>query len=401
MMTHKERMLKAARGEWPDQLPWVPRIDLWHNANSLRGTLPSRYRRDATLDEIADDLGGGWHKLVPEFLKLRTPDDDVDRGLGIFRLRGMPYRAELTGVEREVKREGDTTRVTYHTAVGSVSYASVYTEEMRRNGVSITWITEHVIKAPKDYKVVGHIFRNIRIHPDYDNYLEFQRRVGDKGFAPAFGNSGAGPMQHIMRDFLDATKFYMEMYDHPRELKALCEDMEPFFDQMFKVLADCPAEVVFFGANYDEMITYPPFFKEHILPYLQKFADLLHSQGKLLVCHCDGENQGLLDLMAESGMDIAEAICPQPMTKVTVTDVKKAFKGKITIFGGIPSVVLLENSMSDEEFERYLKRLFQEIAPGDRFILGVSDTTPPDAKFERLFRITGMVNEWGRLPMRT
>ena len=105
--------------------------------------------------------------------------------------------------------------------------------------------------------------------------------------------------------------------------------------------------------------------------------------------------------MAESGMDIAEAICPQPMTKVTVTDVKKAFKGKITIFGGIPSVVLLENSMSDEEFERYLKRLFQEIAPGDRFILGVSDTTPPDAKFERLFRITDMVNEWGRLPMRT
>jgi hypothetical protein len=399
-MTHKERMLKAARGEWPDQLPWVPRIDLWHNSNSLRGTLPSRYRRDATLDEIADDLGGGWHKLVPEFLKLRTPDDDVDRGLGIFRLRGMPYRAELTGVEREVKREGDTTRVTYHTAAGSVSYASVYTEEMRRNGVSITWITEHVIKAPKDYKVVGHIFRNIRIHPDYDNYLEFQRRVGDKGFAPAFGNSGAGPMQHIMRDFLDATKFYMEMYDHPRELKALCEDMEPFFDQMFKVLADCPAEVVFFGANYDEMITYPPFFKEHILPYLQKFADLLHSKGKLLVCHCDGENQGLLDLMAESGMDIAEAICPQPMTKVSVTDVKRAFKGKITIFGGIPSVVLLENSMSDEEFERYLKRLFQEIAPGDRFILGVSDTTPPDAKFERLFRITDMVNEWGRLPMR-
>jgi len=291
--------------------------------------------------------------------------------------------------------------VTYHTAAGSVSYASIYTEEMRRNGVSITWITEHVIKMPKDYKVVGHIFRNIRIHPDYDNYLEFQRRVGDKGFAPAFGNSGAGPMQHIMRDFLDATKFYMEMYDHPRELKALCEDMEPFFDQMFKVLADCPAEVVFFGANYDEMITYPPFFKEHILPYLQKFADLLHSQGKLLICHCDGENQGLLDLMAESGMDIAEAICPQPMTKVKVTDVKKAFKGKITIFGGIPSVVLLENSMSDEEFERYMKRLFQEIAPGDRFILGVSDTTPPDAKFERLFRITDMVNEWGRLPMRT
>jgi hypothetical protein len=88
------------------------------------------------------------------------------------------------------------------------------------------------------------------------------------------------------------------------------------------------------------------------------------------------------------------------MTKVTITDVKKAFKGKVTIFGGIPSVALLENSMSDREFESFMKLLFREIAPGDRFILGVSDTTPPDAKFERLLRITEMVRDWGKLPMK-
>lgn len=47
-----------------------------------------------------------------------------------------------------------------------------------------------------------------------------------------------------------------------------------------------------------------------------------------------------------------------------------------------------------------MRGLFNEIAPGDRFILGVSDTTPPDAKFERLLRITEMVREWGELPMK-
>jgi len=47
-----------------------------------------------------------------------------------------------------------------------------------------------------------------------------------------------------------------------------------------------------------------------------------------------------------------------------------------------------------------MKNLFQEIAPGDRFILGVSDTTPPDAKFERLLRITEMVKGCGTLPMK-
>ena len=62
-------------------------------------------------------------------------------------------------------------------------------------------------------------------------------------------------------------------------------------------------------------------------------------------------------------------------------------------------MALLENSMTDTEFERFMRNLFREIAPGDRFILGVSDTTPPDAKFERLMRITEMAREWGKLPM--
>ena len=38
-------------------------------------------------------------------------------------------------------------------------------------------------------------------------------------------------------------------------------------------------------------------------------------------------------------------------------------------------------------------------APGDRFILGVSDTTPPDARFDRLLRITEKVREQGQLPL--
>ncbi len=206
-------------------------------------------------------------------------------------------------------------------------------------------------------------------------------------------------MHHIMKEFLDPTTFFLEVHDHPKEMRQLCEDMEPYFEQVLSVLADSPGEVVLFGANYDDTITYPPFFREHIMPHLQKSAEVLHARGKLLLCHCDGENKGLLDLIPETGMDIAEAVCPQPMTKAKISQVKEAFKGKVTIFGGIPSIVLLKEVMTDEEFEAFMRNLFQEIAPGDRFILGISDTTPPDAKFERLLRITEMVHEYGRLPM--
>ena len=72
-----------------------------------------------TIDEIADDIGGAYHKVIPNLR--RTPEDDLNRGLGLFHLREGVYRPELAGVDREVREEGDTTTVTYHTPVGSVS----------------------------------------------------------------------------------------------------------------------------------------------------------------------------------------------------------------------------------------------------------------------------------------
>ncbi len=398
-MTHKERMLRAARGEWADRLPFAPRLDLWHNANVLRGTLPPKYRPDASIEEISDDLGVAHHRVVPEFMRVRMADAKTDRGLGIYRLWGFAYHAELTGVDRVVRPEGESAIVEYRTPVGTVSCKLTYTEEMRQAGASVAWIDEPLIKTVEDYPVVGYIFRHIRLTPDYDNYREYRARVGDRGFAVAYGMGSASPMHHVMKDLTDGTQFYYELADHPKELAQLCEDMTPFYERLVRILADSPAEVVLMGANYDDTITYPPFYKEHIMPWLQKWAEILHAGGKIFLTHCDGENEGLLDLLAHSGFDVAESVCAPPMVQCSITDMKRAFGGKITIFGGVPSVALLEESMTDGGFEAHMRRLFAEIAPGDRFILGVSDMVPPDAKWERLLRIAEMAERWGTLPM--
>ena len=303
-------------------------------------------------------------------------------------------------MDRVVREEDGATVVEYHTPVGSVSCKMTLTDEMLDAGASITWLNEHVIKRPEDYRVVGYIFRNIRLAPDYDNYREFQREVGDRGLAVAHGLGSASPVQHLMRDFVDGTQFYYELTDHPKEVQQLVEDLTPFYDQLVRILADSPAEAVMMGANYDDTITYPPLFKEHILPWLQRWADMLHAGGKIFMSHCDGENAGLLDLLAASGIDVAESVCAPPMVECSLGAMRRAFGAKITIFGGVPSVALLEESMSEEEFEAHMRGLFAEIAPGDRFILGVSDMVPPDAKWERLVRIAEMVEQWGALPLK-
>ena len=94
-----------------------------------------------------------------------------------------------------------------------------------------------------------------------------------------------------------------------------------------------------------------------------------------------------MDLIRDSGMDVAEAICPYPMTKVKIGEYYERWADRLTIFGGIHSNLLLAETTSDDEFEAYLDHLFKVIAPGKRVILGIADTTPPYAVFDRLVRI--------------
>jgi len=61
--------------------------------------------------------------------------------------------------------------------------------------------------------------------------------------------------------------------------------------------------------------------------------------------------------------------------------------------------MLLAESATQEEFEAYLDNVFQVIAPGRRFVLGIADTTPPNAVFDRLVRIGERVTQECRLPL--
>jgi hypothetical protein len=266
---------------------------------------------------------------------------------------------------------------------------------MRRAGITITHVTEHAIKSAGDYRAVAHIFANARVEANYEGYRAFQREVGERGLAVAFSGVAGSPMHFLQRELMAMDLFMYELYDHPDELAECAQAIGQYFESVFEVVSRCPAEVVMFGANYDATVTYPPFYQEHIGPWLKKFAKLLHSREKYLLTHTDGENSGLLDHYLESGFDIADSICPAPMTKLSFKEVRDHFNGRITIMGGIPSVCLLRETMPGNDFERFLDAFFHDLGQGDHLILGISDTTPPGADFERIKAIGERVKRFG------
>ena len=407
-MTHREKLLKVARGEMVDTIPWIPRIDLWHNAKSLAGTLPPKYRQ-YSVEEIHRAEGWPLHKVIPEYLKPDRPEDIVHRAIGLYRLKEFPYDFEFAaGIEIEVDYEESAdesmTHVVYRTAVGTISVRHGITAEMKKSGASITWVKEHAVKTKEDYHTLAHLFANLKLKPAYERFQRWKDSVGEDGIAvaQALGIACSSPMHFIQKTLLDATDFYLHYHDYPKEMAELVEALEPLYQRLIDILAGSPADAVLWSGNVDDMITYPAYFEKDILPWCRRAGQKLHAAGILTMVHPDGENRGLMDLIPQSDMDIADAVTPYPMTKIDIAEYYERWcrSGKMTIQGGIPEMFLLEESTTRDDLKNYLDHLFSVISPGTRFIASIGDTSPPNTDFDRLLYIGDRIAKEGQLPLK-
>ncbi len=397
-MTIKERLLAAIQGKPVDVLPFLPRLDIWYNANKFRGTLPDKYRH-ASLKEMLDDLGLGYHYVIPDYKDWEGPDRDEDIGLGHYRFHTKPFCLEFHNMKREIRKdEKGNFFIRYITPVGEVSTCYHYDQKMKESGLTLNVITEHALKGDdeKEYDTIAYIFENCEVIPDYTRYHQFMdEAVGDNGICTGYVAAWASPMHYIIQDLMDFETFCFERADRPEKIEELCTRLTPFFDRIFDAVLGSRAELMLCGCNFDRSITPPNIFAESITPFIRKQAEKAHAAGKFLATHPDGENAGLLEEYVKSGMDVADSICPAPMTKLTLKEVRTAFQNKITIWGGIPSICFLDSTMSEYEFEKYIDMTLKSIGTGRRMIMGIADTTPPDAKLERILKAAELIRAFG------
>ena len=399
-MNLSQKMLAVAKGVMVDAIPYAPRIDLWYLKNKAQGCLPPELS-GLSADQLARSQGWGLHKIILEYQE-HGKEAIIDRCLGIYNLPQQGYYYRLPrDVAREISQQGDALVVTYHTPKGLLRGAWQFNDETLAMGITIPWITEHLVKGPADCAVSAYIYQNLVVEPCPEDYAAWFGSYREDALEVAYALTAGGPMHHILKVLCSPEKFYLLMNDHPGVIDELASGVESFYDRALEAACRCEAPVVLVGANFDETVTYPEFFRLHMAPWLRSASARLHDADKLMLCHTDGENCGLIDLLTGCGMDIAEALCPHPMTKLSFETYYRKWRAKgITIFGGIPSSILVPESCGEAEFDAYVKNIFTAVAPGDRFILGVADTTPPQAPIERLQRIGEIAKAHGRLPLK-
>jgi len=393
-MTHRERMLATIYGESVDFVPFAPRMDLWYISNRERGSLPYDFKNMNIVD-LAKKLDVACHAVRADYTLYRKPEEHlVFRGFGLDTHPDYPFRVKLDlPVEFYYDKNNFITSIS--TKAGKVTTHIQQTKQMSQNGISLPFIKSYPINSKDDLEAVAQVFDNLRVIPASESYGLFKKRIGEYGVAVVAGLYAASPMHLILHDLMPMDKFYYIYHDDRESLNELAKHMEPFFEEVLETILLCDAEVIYWGSNYDQNITWPLFFEKEISPWLKKVSRRVHSSGKLLLTHTDGENKDLLPYYPSCNFDIAESVCTYPMTKNTLAEIRKGMGQNITVWGGIPSIALLNDGMDDNSFERYLKSIFNELDNGKRLIFGVSDNVPPNANLDRLKKINSYIKAFG------
>ncbi|NLT42029.1 MAG: hypothetical protein GXX93_05110 [Anaerolineae bacterium] len=363
-MTGRERILAALHRQPVDEVPWAPRWELWYNAARADGRLPDRYDGWSIYD-VARDLGMSL------------------KGYGV-----RPYREEVRGLQLTTTSRGDEVVRRYDTPFGVLTQVERRTSELREAGVRGRVMKDWVTTAA-NYDAALCLVEHTYIVAQHDRVAAELRSLGDDGVLLAFVRHA--PAHTVMREFTGYEGFYYQLQDNYNRLHELITAVDEQQRLVEAIGIESPAQVLEYDGNYDAGLTPPPIYERYLLPAHRRLTEAAHGVGKLAATHVDGRNDGLLELIRQSGFDVGEAFTPPPMTNLGIADSRRVWGRQMSIWGGLAATSFTP-MFSDEEFETHVHQALEE--GRGRLVLGTGDNVPTDGLLERVRRVPALIARW-------
>lgn len=300
-----------------------------------------------------------------------------NRGMGLCWQR-PPHTTTLHNVTRTevydpAQRPG-LYRVIYTTPLGSV-----YQDEKREPGVGqwhglrswrdvTPWQMTRLIKEATDYEVVQYIVEHTEYRPDYFPIEQAQEWLGEDGLVVAA--LPHSPLQMLMIDWVgsEGGRFYIHHARYREKVDALYEALVKSYAALYEIAARSPADVVLFGDNLDGVLVNPRLFQRYFMPPYEACAAAVHDRGKCLAVHMDGRLNTLKDLIAQTSIDVIEAIHPPPMGDLAIRDAVAIWPRKV-LWMGYPGSVY---TLGPQAVKDHALQLLRSIIPGDRLAIAMS-----------------------------
>jgi hypothetical protein len=340
----------------------------------MRGDLPDRV--PLTMYEC----------MIPQCTVERQLRDD---GLCIV-YRTSVYTTHTPNVRRRswpLERDGvNLVESVIETPVGSV-------RELTRPAGFTSWHVEKLFKRPEDYRVLRYLVADQQFAPDYDTYRRREAELGEDFILRA--GLGLTPLHQIMISWMGVEAFAVEWAERRDEVLALYELMCQRQREVYRLVGRSPASHANYGGNEVPEVMGLERFAQYCVPLYHEAAAELHPHGVLLGSHLDGNNRAWADLVAASPLDYVEAFTPPPDCDLEVAEALNRWPDKF-LWINFPSSIHLQPPST---VETVTGELIRQAAPGNRFIIGITEDIPADRWQASMLAIARGITRWGQLPL--
>jgi hypothetical protein len=225
---------------------------------------------------------------------------------------------------------------------------------------------EYIIKTEADYDTAIYIIENTVVHRDETPFLDTKRDIGEDGLI--IGSKIETPYEALI-DYLGPRNWITEPQNRPKEFKKLLKAYERKVEEICKIIADSPSEIVLVGSICEPQT--PELFYKYYLPHLIKYAQIMHKKGKIVGIRARSLwLESIASLIAEAGLDFIEAITPPPAGNLSLSKARAMWGSKVIIWINFPETVFWSGA---RETYRYTSELIYSDAPGDHLIMGLAD----------------------------
>ncbi len=306
---------------------------------------------------------------------------ELDCSARLYEYNACFRRIEHPAVHYTEKALNETdTQTTIHTPVGDQVRVTRRTTS-NWHIITLKWEVE----TEQELKVATWREENTDWRWDEEKYRELQDHVGDLGaptmFMPRMN------VQSLYIEKMGVAKGIYAIYDWPDTVAAYFRALDESHDRLIDVINASPVDIINFGENIHAGTLSPPLFLTYHLPACQRRCERLHSAGKFVCSHWDGDTRPLLPYAKDTGLDGIEAITPQPQGDVTLEEVKEALGDDIVLMDGIPAIYF-DDTFSVDVLKACTQRLIELFAP--KLVLGISDEISSTGDLERV-RVVGEV----------
>jgi uroporphyrinogen-III decarboxylase len=349
-MTPRERLLAAFRREPCDSVPFAPLVEGYFQASLPGGS--QRHAADIQF-ELAD------HILVrAHVLRLNTP------------LWLAAYAVNLpSGVEQKLYADNGDIVHCVETPVGSLTWRLRFAPE----SPYIPWVIENRIRTVEDVKTFQYLVEHTEFELWMDYFEEQEKYVGDRGLVAVLGP--CSPLQQMINFDMGLEQVIYMLADHPDEMNEMLDTFHAKQLEMWKAMAEVPAEICFIHDNLSSTTTSRAMYRRYDRSYVNAYAGVLHAAGKKLITHWCGKLTGFAKEFAEARHDGISDVAPPPTGDTDIVEARKTWAAPFIMMGGIDPNLFARGTTA--EMEGYVEDLLSRMAPDRRgFILGSGDAVP-------------------------